>query len=291
MDFRKKIDLISVLVGIITAVFILKYVKSDPAFAPVSYPIITTSPDAVHTGSIPNEPQLIQCYTDALADLTNSSIASSTYENMKQESDGTYIEIRIKMNDGKLLNISAKYDTDNQKWDVYLINDYKKKIPYYVPDELESSIDLYDYNTDKLKHKIHSKDSYQVKKMKFQFSSDWTHGKTKNIPCIFHDKKSLYSISVYTQKIQNESADFLWSIYSTLFDDYKLQMQFSLKVGGREAKQWKFSYTSDSKLSENMITIITYKKTAYFIQWQSKFGFGQYESPEYEALLKSVTWK
>ena len=51
MDFRKKIDLISVLVGIITAVFILKYVKSDPAFAPVSYPIITTSPDAVHTGS------------------------------------------------------------------------------------------------------------------------------------------------------------------------------------------------------------------------------------------------
>lgn len=291
MDFRRKVRLITVLTGIITAVIILKYVESDPAFAPVSYPIITTSPDTAYTGSIPNEPQLIQCYTEVIFDLTNNSIASSTYENMRQESDGTYIEIRTKMNDGKLLNISAKYDTDNQKWDIYIINDYKKKIPYYVPDELKSSIDLYDYNTDKLKHKIHSKDSYQVKKMKFQFSSDWTHSKPKRIPYIFRDPKNLYSVSVYTDKIQNESADFLWSIYSTLFDDYKLQMQSSLKVGGKDARQWKFSYTSNSKLSENMITIITYKKTAYFIRWQSEFGFGQYESPEYEALLKSVTWK
>ena len=133
--------------------------------------------------------------------------------------------------------------------------------------------------------------SYQVYKMKFQFSSDWTHSKTEKIPYIFQDKNNLYSISVYKEKIQNESADDLWSTYSTSFDNYKLQTQSTLKVGEKNAKKWKFSYTSDSKSYEEMITIITYWKTAYFIQWQSQYGFGQYDSPEYEALLKSVTWK
>ena len=133
--------------------------------------------------------------------------------------------------------------------------------------------------------------SYQVYKMKFQFSSDWTHNKTEKIPYIFQDKNNLYSISVYKEEIQNESLDDLWSTYSTSFDNYKLQMQSTLKVGGKNAKQWKFSYTSDSKSYEDIITIIKYRRTAYYIQWQSEYGFGQYDSPEYEALLRSVTWK
>ena len=254
-----------------------------------STPVIAQTPTPTPHLDIPNEQQLIQCYTDVLAKLTDSSIVSTTYEKYEPNDSDSRINIIAKMDDGKTIDISAWY-FDNEKWNISLIKNMDNEHSYYLPDDLKLIRDLYDYDTDNKIPKEQFTDSYRLGKMDFQFSSDWIKTKDTDKQYIFQDNKKLYFVSAMVSKAPYKSMDKIWNALSTSYDNYTLIDKSSLKVGGKKATQWKFTYDQGLTSCEAMTTMIINKSNVYLFIWMSQFGLGQYDCPAYTALLESVTW-
>lgn len=256
----------------------------------------TSGPTPTPHLDIPAEEQLIQCYTDALSKLTDSAILSSTYNNFESSSSGSGVEIIINMSDGKTLKTTAFYFPDSKEWQVASILNHDNSHSYCIPGvtsdiKLLSKYDFYDYTTDKKIPIEQFTNPYTLGKMKFQFSADWKKVKGNKKQFIFRDNKKLYTISVFTSKAPIKSIDKIWRLLSTRYDSYSLKDESSLKIGGKKAKQWKFSYEQGLDSYEAMTTMVIYKQNAYFIMWISQFGLEQFNSPAYESLLENITWK
>ena len=291
---KKKFKIISVVL-VITILFCSCGAEENNETKTASAtPLITQTPTPTPHLDIPNEQQLIQCYTDALAKLTDSSIVSSSYENYESDTNDPSIDIVTNI-DGKTLSISAFYLSTSQKWTVVSVKNKENSHSYYIPEitsdmKLISKYEYFDYNTDKKIPVEQFTDSYSLGKMDFRFSSDWIKTKDTDKQYIFQDNKKLYFISAMVSKAPYKSMDKIWNALSTSYDNYTLIDKSSLKVGGKKAKQWKFTYDQGLTTYEAMTTMIINKSNVYLFIWMSQVGLGQYDCPAYTALLESVTW-
>ena len=136
---------------------------------------------------IPNEQQLIKCYTDALSELTNSTIVSSTYKNYEPGTSETSIDMAISMSDDKNLDVSALYMSTTKEWCIILIKNAQNSHLYYVPEELKSKYEIYDYTSEKILLNEESTEDTT-----FNYKARLTHGYYYagiNIPCGSYDAK------------------------------------------------------------------------------------------------------
>lgn len=241
---------------------------------------------------IPNEKQLIQCYTEEINKLTDHSIVSTSYENFNVDEDGPIkmidVDVIVKMNDGKVLCISGMYTDD---WSIISIINRDNKHCYYVSGDLKLQHELYYYDTEKQIPKAQFLKEYSIKKMKFQFPSDWSQTKSSKKQYIFCDSGNLHYISVMVNKAPYKTMDKLWSVVSSNYDNYSLKSKTDIKIGGKKAKQWKYTYDDGLASPTAITTMIIDKKEVYLLIWISNYDFDSENIPAYDTLLESVTWK
>ncbi len=244
--------------------------------------------------NLPKEKELIQCYTTELRKLTNSSIVSTSYENYNKSDDIIDIDIITVMNDGKTLNISASYIIN--EWSIITIINKDNKHYYYVPDDFKLETEMYDYDSDKQISKNTFFNSYSIKKMNYKFSSDWEQTKSSKKQHIFQEKNSKNEnvISVFVLEAPNVSKEEIWSLISSKYENYTLKDETTLKIGGKKATQWDYSFDNKLSSSDATATMIKKGKYVYFVIWASKVGLGMTgmnDIPAYKTLIESITWK
>lgn len=253
----------------------------------ISPPQSTPKPD------IPDEQELIRTYTDELSKLTNSSIVSTQYENYEQEEvadDVSFLDLIINMEDDKVLEVSMMH-TDS--WKVVLIKNKNNSHCYYLGDDDDDRVfageDYYEYSTDTLIPKENFQTKNKLEKITFVSPSHWKKTKNKTGYSFYNNAATQLYIMFFCSKVPSNSLDQAWESLDSIFNNYSLNEEKDVIIGGKDGKQWSFSYESDNGTDYNAIySMVIDKKIAYSFMVMTPYIV---DDTVFNAMLESVEWK
>lgn len=251
------------------------------------------TPQSTPKFDIPDEQELIRTYTDELSKLTNSSIVSTQYENYEQEEvadDVSFLDLIINMEDDKALEVSMMH-TDS--WKVILIKNKNNSHCYYLGDNDDDRVfagkDYYEYSTDTLIPKENFQTKNKLEKITFVSPSHWKKTKNKTGYSFYNNAATQLYIMFFCSKVPSNSLDQAWESLDSIFNNYSLNEEKDVKIGGRDGKQWSFSYESDNGTNYNAIySMVIDKKIAYSFMVMTPYIV---DDTVFNAMLESVEWK
>lgn len=105
-----------------------------------------TSKDAL---KLPDADGLTTVLSDTMEDIGVTGLATIDYGNLEENSGVITIQAYFVTDTAKRLIVPSMYITftSTKEWSVVSIKDVDTGNYYYVPDDLKSTVDLYDYNT------------------------------------------------------------------------------------------------------------------------------------------------
>lgn len=262
----------------------------------------TTNPTPLPSNStsssqleLPDEEALIQTYTAEIEKITDIAIESTTYENYKNDDGTITIDIIVKMNDGKTLNIHAMYIEfiKSASWSVISIKNNENSHTYYISGDNNLVADMYDYTTDKLVSKEQFLNTCTLKKVKFSFPKSWNKENNKSgTGYLFSDpQRNDLQISVFTNKAPYKSLEKTWSALSSNFDNCRLKSKEKIKLGKKNAMQWEYTFDTEYSNSSytSVMTLAIEKTTLYCFILTTSSAVPDYSA--YGILISSVSWK
>jgi hypothetical protein len=93
----------------------------------------------------------------------------------------------------------------------------------------------------------------------------------------------------FCSKVPSNSLDQAWESLDSIFNNYSLNEEKDVKIGGRDGKQWSFSYESDNGTNYNAIySMVIDKKIAYSFMVMTPYIV---DDTVFNAMLESVEWK
>lgn len=249
------------------------------------------APQSTPKLDIPDEQELIRTYTDELSKLTNSSIVSTQYESYKPDEIADDLDLIINMDDGRTLKVSMMH---MNSWSVVSIKNKNNSHSYYLGEGVDdlafSGIDFYEYSTDTLIPKENFQTKNKLKKITFLSPSHWKKSKTETGYSFYNNTATQHYIMFFCSKVPSASSlDQAWESLDSIFNNYSLDEKKDVKIGGRDGKQWSFSYESDNGTNYNAIySMVIDKKIAYSFMVMTPWVL---DDTVFNAMLESVEWK
>lgn len=248
------------------------------------------TPKATPKLDLPDEQTLVQLYTDQLSKLTNSAISSVQYENYEEDSltDDKIINLDViaSMSDGRTLEISAIHISS---WEIQNVKNKENSHNYFLgtADDFTFMGDYYDYSTDSLIPKDQFQTKNSLKKITFLTPSHWKKTNSETGYSFYNDETHHYTMIFYA-KAPFSSLDQTWKSLS--FDDYSLKEEENIKIGGKSAKKWHFTYSNDGIDYEAVCCMAKNKKDVYtfMVATPSPWFLDDWV---FNAVLESVKWK